>query len=136
MTQDYTSDDKYDKVNRADLYPPRDCTGIPRSVGSGVYTIHPTPCIQVDVYCEMDTEDGGWTVIQRRLNGSTNFYKGWTAYEDGFGNLDHEFWLGDSLKYHNGSMFSTYDRDNDIATKNCVVAYEGAWWYQNVINLI
>lgn len=33
-------------------------------------------------------------VIQRRLDGSTDFYRGWAAYQDGFGNLTHEFWLG------------------------------------------
>ena len=27
-------------------------------------------------------------------------------------------------------MFSTYDRDNDIAFLSCAVRYEGAWWYQ------
>ncbi|XP_076105750.1 ryncolin-1-like [Mytilus galloprovincialis] len=112
------------------LYPLRDCSDLPRRFGSGVYRIHPTASTKFKVYCEMETDDGGWTVIQSRLDGSTNFYKGWTAYEDGFGNLEHEFWLGDSLTYHNGNMFSTYDRDNDIHLGNCAVAYEGAWWYQ------
>ncbi|XP_076105749.1 ficolin-2-like [Mytilus galloprovincialis] len=78
----------------------------------------------------MDSEDVGWTVIQRRLDGSTDFYRGWTAYEEGFRNLTHNFWLGDSLAYHNGQMFSTNDRDNDIHLGNCAVAYKGAWWYK------
>jgi len=33
-------------------------------------------------------------VIQRRQNGKTDFYRGWKDYEDGFGSLDNEFWLG------------------------------------------
>ncbi|XP_071178788.1 microfibril-associated glycoprotein 4-like [Mytilus edulis] len=76
------------------LFPPRDCDDIPHHYGSGVYSIYPTTSAKFDVYCEMDTDDGDWTVIQRRLDGSTDFYRGWAAYQDGFGNLTHEFWLG------------------------------------------
>ena len=44
----------------------------------------------------MVTDGGSWTVIQRRINGKTDFFRGWKDYEDGFGNLDKEFWLGNS----------------------------------------
>ena len=35
---------------------------------------------------------------------------------------------GDSLAYHNGQRFSTYDRDNDSSGSNCAQDWKGAWW--------
>ena len=46
-------------------------------------------------YCDMSTDGGGWLIIQRRLtNGTTNFTRNWQEYEDGFGDLEGEFWYG------------------------------------------
>ena len=45
-------------------------------------------------HCDMETDGGKWLVIQRRINGSLNFYRNWTDYVYGFGDLEGEFWYG------------------------------------------
>jgi len=174
------------------LEPMRDCLAF-RDAGyntSGLYIVHMNNIKTVEVFCDQETDDGGWTVFQRRMNGKTNFYRDWISYKEGFGNPQREFWLGndniylltyqaeypagsemrvdledwshtqhyakyqtfsidneeqkyklyitgfsgdvgDSLAYHNGHMFTTYDSDNDINGGNCASTFRGAWWYQS-----
>ncbi|XP_044839701.1 tenascin-X isoform X2 [Mauremys mutica] len=46
------------------------------------------------VFCDMETDGGGWLVFQRRMNGETDFWRDWQDYAQGFGNRSQEFWLG------------------------------------------
>ncbi|GBM78261.1 Techylectin-5A [Araneus ventricosus] len=82
---------------------PMDCADVLRSGynRSGVYYVWPRSRLTdgklLEVYCDMDTDDGGWTVIQRRGNFSRSadyFYKDWSSYKNGFGDIQKDFWLG------------------------------------------
>ncbi|XP_060552684.1 ficolin-1-like isoform X2 [Ruditapes philippinarum] len=46
------------------------------------------------VNCDMQTDGGGWTIFHRRMDGSVDFYRNYAEYENGFGNVDGELWLG------------------------------------------
>jgi len=48
----------------------------------------------IELFCEMAVTGGGWAVFHNRYEGSTDFARNWTSYENGFGQLDKEFWLG------------------------------------------
>ncbi|ROT79007.1 hypothetical protein C7M84_002286 [Penaeus vannamei] len=65
--------------------------------------LHPPPfgcCCSdraVTAYCDLETDGGGWTVVQRRRDvlPREDFYRTWEEYVEGFGNVSSgEFWLG------------------------------------------
>jgi hypothetical protein len=60
----------------------------------GVYTIKPDNLCAFDVFCDQTTAGGRWTVFQKRLDGSVDFFLNWSDYKVGFGDLNGEFWLG------------------------------------------
>ncbi|XP_052864089.1 fibrinogen-like protein A, partial [Anopheles cruzii] len=73
----------------------RSCSDI-RNAQSGAYIIQANnESYAFMVYCHRDMEGGGiWLVIQHRFDGSLNFYRNWTEYRNGFGDIEKEFWIG------------------------------------------
>ncbi|XP_078667105.1 microfibril-associated glycoprotein 4-like isoform X1 [Branchiostoma floridae x Branchiostoma belcheri] len=64
-------------------------------VSSGVYKIQPVGLSSpISVYCDQTTDGGGWTVIQRRFDGSIDFNRPYYAFVYGFGSPNGEQWLG------------------------------------------
>ncbi|XP_078498253.1 angiopoietin-related protein 1 [Lissotriton helveticus] len=62
---------------------------------SGIYLIKPNNSQgPTQLWCENNLDPGGWAVIQRRTDGSVNFFRNWDTYKKGFGNIDGEYWLG------------------------------------------
>uniref|UniRef100_A0A3Q1I7J0 Tenascin N n=1 Tax=Anabas testudineus TaxID=64144 RepID=A0A3Q1I7J0_ANATE len=80
-------------------YPfPMDCIQIMKNGNkkSGIYTIYinNNRSKPLEVYCDMDTDGGGWLMLQRRTTGKLDFMKRWRQYIEGFGDMADEFWIG------------------------------------------
>ncbi|XP_053122653.1 ficolin-3 isoform X2 [Hemicordylus capensis] len=75
---------------------PRNCKELlsKGEILSGWHTIYLPDCQPLRVFCDMDTDGGGWLVFQKRMDGSVDFYRTWDTYKKGFGSQLSEFWLG------------------------------------------
>ena len=104
----------------------KDCAEILASdpaSSSGVYSILPAGTQQIkQVWCDMDTDGGGWTVFLKRIDGSVDFYQDLTAYTQGFGDVNGEYWLGlDAL--HAMTSAKTYQLRADMSDWDGVTAH-------------
>ncbi|XP_017478806.1 PREDICTED: ficolin-2-like isoform X2 [Rhagoletis zephyria] len=64
---------------------------------SGIFTLY-LPDFDLppfEVYCLADPNGGpAWTVVQRRTDGTEDFYRNWDDYVAGFGDKENEFFIG------------------------------------------
>ncbi|XP_031348512.1 protein scabrous [Photinus pyralis] len=66
---------------------PHDCGAV--SGLNGVYLISPGDGEPIMASCQ-----DGWTVIQKRYDGTVDFNRNWNEYSNGFGSATGEHWLG------------------------------------------
>ncbi|XP_008068779.1 tenascin-N isoform X2 [Carlito syrichta] len=102
---------------------PLDCSQVQQNLNaaSGMYTIylHGDASQPLRVYCDMDTDGGGWIVFQRRNTGQLDFFKRWRSYVEGFGDPMKEFWLGlDKLHNLTSGTPTRYEVRVDLQTTN------------------
>ncbi|XP_076414372.1 tenascin-X isoform X5 [Peromyscus maniculatus bairdii] len=71
----------------------------------------------LDVFCDMETDGGGWLVFQRRMDGQTDFWRDWEEYAHGFGNISREFWLGNEV-LHSLTQAGDYSMRVDLRAGN------------------
>ncbi|XP_053330068.1 tenascin-X-like [Spea bombifrons] len=96
---------------------PRDCweQRMNGELHSGVFTIHLGGVKEetLSVFCDMESDGGGWIVFQRRMDGSVDFYRDWNDYKRGFGNLTSEFWLG-NIALHRITSLAPFELRVDL----------------------
>ncbi|XP_005671707.1 angiopoietin-2 isoform X2 [Phacochoerus africanus] len=100
LTMISTSNSKHSLVAKEEQIIFRDCAEAFKSglTTSGTYTLtFPNSTEETKAYCDMETGGGGWTVIQRREDGSVDFQRTWKEYKMGFGSPSGEHWLGNEF---------------------------------------
>jgi len=115
--------------------PLRDCLEF-RQKGfriSGIYQVTLNSYRKTEVYCDQTGNGGGWTVIQRRMDGSENFFRNWQWYKRGFGKLQREFWLGNE-NIHLLTAQAIYPKGSQawIATRYLYYTYDWNTYYSHI----
>uniref|UniRef100_A0A914WFR8 Fibrinogen C-terminal domain-containing protein n=1 Tax=Plectus sambesii TaxID=2011161 RepID=A0A914WFR8_9BILA len=89
----------------------------------------------------MDTNGGGWTVFQKRVDDSLTFYtKTWAEYKNGFDNgLTRNFWLGNDKIHALSSKDSKVDLRIDLwgdrdPNPNATPMYKNAYFFAEYTN--
>uniref|UniRef100_A0A2K6U2C6 Angiopoietin 2 n=1 Tax=Saimiri boliviensis boliviensis TaxID=39432 RepID=A0A2K6U2C6_SAIBB len=78
----------------------RDCAEVFKSghTTNGIYMLtFPNSTEETKAFCDMEAGGGGWTIIQRREDGSVDFQRTWKEYKAGFGDPSGEYWLGNEF---------------------------------------
>ncbi|KAB0405561.1 hypothetical protein E2I00_001719 [Balaenoptera physalus] len=86
LTMISTSNSKHSLIAKEEQIIFRDCAEAFKSglTTSGIYTLtFPNSTEEIKAYCDMETAGGGWTVIQRREDGSVDFQRTWKEYKVG-----------------------------------------------------
>ncbi|XP_066270892.1 ryncolin-1-like [Branchiostoma lanceolatum] len=103
---------------------------------SGIYTIYPRSSdgensAPLRVFCRVEA-GRAWTVIQRRQDGSVDFYdRTWEDYSRGFGNIAGEFWLGND-NIHLLTNQGKYRLNIGLEKfKSCTACHEGYLQYDH-----
>ena len=65
------------------ISPERDCLAHKQNgmLIDGYYKVTMNGYRMTQVYCDQTSSGGGWTVIQRRMDGSVNFFRRWDEYK-------------------------------------------------------
>lgn len=70
--------------------------------------------------CVFPSTEGGWTVIQRRMDGSVDFDQLWDAYKNGFGDLRGRWMMV--------FVFSLWDKGSLAKVIHLVCLWDSLCW--------